>query len=118
MKNIETILSEIGLEIPEDKKADFETLFNDNYKTVSEVEKIRTSRDNYKEQLETAQTALKEFEGIDVKDLQGKITALTNDLNTKETEYQNKIADMEFNSTLDGELSKTIPVSFSRSRSS
>ena len=106
MKNIETILSEIGLEIPEDKKADFETVFNDNYKTVSEVEKIRTSRDNYKEQLETAQTALKEFEGIDVKDLQGKITALTNDLNTKETEYQNKIADMEFNSTLDGELSK------------
>ena len=30
-----------------------------NYKTVAEVEKITTARDNYKSQLETAQTALK-----------------------------------------------------------
>ncbi len=67
--------------------------------------KLEAERDNYKEQLETAQNALKEFDGVDVKDLQGKIDTLNNDLKTKETEYQNKIADMEFNSILDGAIS-------------
>lgn len=69
--------------------------------------KLEAERDNYKSQLETAQTALKEFEGVDVKELQGKIETLNNDLKTKETEYQNKLADMEFNSVLDGAISKS-----------
>ena len=64
MKNIHTLLSEIGFTVPEDKKVDFEKAFADNYKTVSEVEKLRTSRDNYKSQLETAQTALKKFDSV------------------------------------------------------
>ena len=107
MKNIFTILSGIGIEIPEEKKTDFETAFNENYKTVSELEKVRTARDNYKTQLETAQTALKEFEGVDVKDLQGRIDTLNKDLQNKETEYQNKIADMEFNAVLESAITKS-----------
>lgn len=69
--------------------------------------KLEAERDNYKSQLETAQNALKEFEGVDVKELNGKITQLTNDLQAKESEYQNKIADMEFNSVLDGAISSS-----------
>lgn len=107
MKNIYEILTEIGVEIPEDKKSTFDEAIKANYKTVAEVEKITTSRDNYKSQLETAQNALKEFEGVDVKELQGKIETLNNDLQKKETEYQNKIADMEFNSVLDGAITKS-----------
>lgn len=64
-------------------------------------EKLEAERDNYKSQLETAQETLKGFEGVDVKDLQGKITQLTSDLANKETEYQQKLSDMEFNSVLD-----------------
>lgn len=63
--------------------------------------KLETERDSYKDQLATAQNALKEFEGVDVKDLNGKIEKLTSDLKAKDTEYQQKIADMEFDSTLD-----------------
>ncbi|MDC7289582.1 phage scaffolding protein [Blautia schinkii] len=63
-------------------------------------------RDNYKGQLETAQTALKEFEGVDVKELQGKIQTLTNDMAAKEAEYQGKIADMQFTDLLKGEIQK------------
>lgn len=107
MKNIQTLLNEIGVEIPEDKKLDFETAFNENYKTIAEVEKIRTARDNYKSQLETAQTTLKEFDGVDVKELNGKIKALEETLSTKETEYQNKLAEMEFSSVLDSAISKS-----------
>lgn len=65
-------------------------------------EKIEAERDNYKSQLETAQTALKDFEGVDVKELKGKIDTLTADLTAKETDYQNKLADMEFSSKLEG----------------
>lgn len=64
-------------------------------------EKLEAERDNYKSQLETTQNALKEFEGVDVKELKGKIDTLTADLTAKETDYQTKLADMEFNSKLD-----------------
>lgn len=105
MKNIFTLLSEIGVELPEDKKTDFETAFNENYKTVSEVDKIRTARDNYKSQLDTAQNTLKEFEGVDVKDLQNKIATLNADLAKKDDDYKQQIADMEFNNILNSAIS-------------
>ena len=59
MKNIHTLLSEIGITIPDEKKAELDKAVLANYKIVAEVEKITTARDNYKSQLETAQTALK-----------------------------------------------------------
>lgn len=43
-------------------------------------QKLEVERDSYKTQLETAQTALKEFEGVDVGELKGKIAQLTADL--------------------------------------
>lgn len=67
---------------------------------------LEAERDNYKAQLETAQTSLKEFEGIDVKELQGKITQLNTDLQTKETEYQQKVADMQFDNELKDAITK------------
>ena len=69
--------------------------------------RLEAERDNYKEQLETAQNALKEFDGIDVKELQGKIETLNSDLKNKETEYQSKIADMEFSAVLDSAISSS-----------
>lgn len=58
-------------------------------------------------QLSSTKEALKGFEGVDVNELKGKIEKLTTDLTTKETEYQNKIADMEFNSKLDSLITST-----------
>ena len=69
--------------------------------------KLEIERDTYKDQLDTAKGQLKEFENVDVKDLQDKIKTLTSDLETKDTEYQQKIADMEFNSVLDSAISKS-----------
>ena len=97
MQNIYAILAKYNLTIPEDKKAEFEEAIKANYKTVAEVEKITSARDNYKTQLETAQTALKEFEGVDVKDLQGKIDKLKNDLAEQENAHKQQLADIEFN---------------------
>lgn len=104
MTDIKDILAKHGLTVPADKLTAFEKDFRENYKSVVEVGKIETARDNYKMQLDTAQNSLKEFEGVDVNELQSKITTLTNDLAAKDSEFQAKLADMEFDSWLDGEL--------------
>lgn len=62
--------------------------------------KAEFERDSYKTQLDTAQTALKDFEGIDVGELQGKIATLTADLAKKDNDYKQQIADMEFEGAL------------------
>ena len=65
-----------------------------------ELNGIKQDRDNYKTQLTTAQATLKSFEGVNVQELQSKITQLTTDLANKETEYQKQIADRDFNDLL------------------
>lgn len=109
MKNIFEILAALGIVISEDKKQDITKQVAENYKTVAEFDKVRNrlevERDNYKDSLETAQNSLKEFEGVDVKELNGKVAQLTADLAKKDTEYKDKIAEMEFGSVLDSAIS-------------
>ena len=90
MKNIHEILKEFGLEVPADKKADFDKAWKENYRTKSEYDNAVTQRDNYKTSLDDVNTRLKEFEGVDVKDLQGQITKLQGDLQAKDAEYAAK----------------------------
>ena len=65
-----------------------------------DIEAMKAERDNYKSQLDTAQTTLKSFEGVNVQELQGKITQLTNDMAAKDTEYKKQLADRDFNDLL------------------
>lgn len=96
-------LEDLGLE-----KEAIDKIMAENGSDIEKTKsRLEAERDNYKSQLETAQTALKEFEGVDVKELNGKIAQLTADMATKETEYQAKIADMEFNSVLDTAITKS-----------
>lgn len=105
--NIFEILANAGVNVDENKKQDIEKAISEHYTANSEVEKIKTASDKYKEQLETSQEALKGFEGVNVDELKAKITQLNNDIQTKDKEYQNKIADMEFNSILDNAITKS-----------
>ena len=107
MKDIKTLLKEAGVEIADDKFGAFDKAFKENYKTVAEVQKIETARDNYKSQLETAQESLKKFDGVDADGLKAQVKQLQDDLANKENEYKKKISDMEFNSSLDSILSKS-----------
>lgn len=45
MVNIHEILKNIGIEIPEDKKTEFDKAITENYKTVAEVKKINDKLD-------------------------------------------------------------------------
>lgn len=66
--------------------------------------KVELERDKYKEQLETAQSALKEFEGIDVDNLKGEIEKLQNDLKAKDEQYQKELAERDFNALLESQI--------------
>ena len=96
MKNIYEILKEYGMEVPADKKADFDKAWKENYRTKSEYDNAVSQRDNYKTSLDDVNAKLKEFEGVDVKDLQGQITKLQGDLKAKDDEYAAKEADRMF----------------------
>lgn len=56
-----------------------------------EVNALTSERDNYKSQLATAQQTLKSFEGVNIQELQGKVTQLTADLATKDTSTRNSL---------------------------
>lgn len=100
MKNIHEILKSYDIEIPADKKAEFDKAVLDNYKTVAEAEKLRTARDNYKSQLDDATQKLEGFQGVNVEELQGKITALTDDLASQKAAFDKQLADRDFDDML------------------
>ena len=58
MKNIYDILKDFGLEVPEDKKADFDKAWKENYRTKAEYEKATSQRDEYKTSLDTVNAKL------------------------------------------------------------
>ena len=84
MKNIRTILSEYGITVPEDKKADFDKAIATNYKTVAEYDKQAGKLTAMTERAETAENTLKGFEGKD-------FDAITKDRD----EWKQKHADLE-----------------------
>lgn len=101
MKNIYDILKDFGMEVPEDKKADFDKAWKENYRTKSDYDKVAGQRDDYKTSLDTVNAKLKEFEGVDVEDLKGQIVKLQGDLRKKDDEYAAKEAERDFNNSLD-----------------
>ena len=83
-----------------------EQIMQENGKDITREQGVANT---YKTQLDSVEEKLKAFDGVDVKDLQGKITTLTNDLNTTKSTYAAQIADMQFTSTLEGKISALKP---------
>lgn len=73
----------------------------------ADLERAKSERDTYKQQLSEAQETLKGFDGVDVAELQGKVTKLTSDLAAKDTELQQKLADRDFLDSLKEEVSSS-----------
>lgn len=69
MKNIHTILSELGITIPEDKKADFDKAVAENYKTAAEHEKkVNRLNDDLTAEKKRADDAVETLKGFEGKD--------------------------------------------------
>lgn len=100
MKNIFEIMKDYGLEVPEDKKKDFEKAVLENYKTVADYDKQTDKVTSLTDQLNTVKEDMKKFEGVDPEALKNKISELNQKLADKDTEYQNQIADRDFQDML------------------
>lgn len=73
-----------------------DAILAENGRDIEAAKKPFADYDHNKEQLKTAQEALKAFEGVDVAQLQGEITKLNGQLADKDKEWQAKIDGMEF----------------------
>ena len=101
MKNIYDILKDFGLEVPEDKRADFDKAWKENYRTKADYDKAVEQRDNYKSQYDTATAELDKFKDVKPEEMQATIEKLQKALKAKDDEYAAKEADRLFNDTLD-----------------
>lgn len=102
MQNYEQILADLGIEIPEDKKADLKKKMSENYKTVADYNKQVEKKDEYKTSLDDVQSRLSELEKEDVDGLKDKVATLTQKLEdekearakeAKQTELRDKVKD-------------------------
>lgn len=112
MKNIFEIMKAYGLEVPEDKKKDFEKAVLENYKTVSDYdkqnEKLEAANDKIKANDDTIADLKKDleaFKDVDVSALNQKIADLEKQKQTIEDDYKNKLADRDFNDILKESIS-------------
>lgn len=104
MKNIITILSDLGITVPEDKHADLNKAVSENYKTIAEHGKVADKLTAMTKRAETAEDALKGFDGIDPT----KVKEQLEDANRKIQEAQEaatkQIEERDFADALKGEL--------------
>ena len=68
----------------------------------ADIERAKGDTEALKTQLNETQEKLKGFEGVDVAELKGKITDLTNEIATNKADYEKRIADRDFNDLVKG----------------
>ncbi len=95
---------ELQAKLKDNKEIKLVNLMDGKYVDKDKFDKAELKSKELQSQLDTTKETLKSFEGVDVKELQGKVTTLTETLAKKDTEYQGKIADMEFNSLIESAI--------------
>ena len=108
MQNIEAILTELGIEVPADKKENLTKKVAENYITKAEHEKklgkVETDRDTWKEKAETAETTLKGFEGVDLDTMQRELSDWKKKAEDAEKDAQAKLYERDFADALKTEF--------------
>ena len=104
MKNIFEIMKEYGLEVPEDKKKDFEKAVLENYKTMTDYDNQAKKLDAANDTIKANDTAMKDLQGkldgfkdVDVSGLNQRIKDLETEKANIQRDYDAKIADRDFN---------------------
>lgn len=103
MENIFKIMKDFGIEMPEDKKADFEKSVLENYKTVNDynkqVESLNKANKTIKandDAMKDLQTKLDAFKDVDVTKLNKTIEDLKAEKARIENDYKDKEAKRDF----------------------
>ena len=108
MQNIEAILTELGIEVSADKKESLTKKVAENYVTKAEHEKklgkAETDRDTWKGKAETAESALKGFEGVDLETMQKDLADWKKKAEDAEKNAQAQLYERDFTDALKTEF--------------
>lgn len=104
MKNMIEICQDFGIEIPADKQADFNKAVAENYKTIAEhqkkVDRLNDDLKTEKTRADTAEEALKGFEGIDPTDMKKQLEEANKKVKEAQDAAQKQIAERDYNDAL------------------
>lgn len=100
MKNIETILKELGIELTDEQKAGLKSGMEENYKPIADWQKQVDKVKSLDDKVKTTEEALKKFEGVNLEELNSQIETLKSDLAKKDEEYNSQLADRDFQDIL------------------
>lgn len=104
MKNIYTILSDMGITIPEDKRAEFDKSVAENYKTIADYEKkvtrLTEDRDSEKKRADEAVATLQGFDGKDFDAIQRDRDDWKKKYDDAVAAHQKELENREFNDSL------------------
>ena len=128
MQNIEQILQELEIEVPESKKDDLKKKMLENYRTVADYNKQVSKADDYKKSLDSVQEQLAGFKGqiqtlnqqladekagraadarkIEVEKQVNEFLATTDEKGAKQYEFMNGITEEYYKKALMEELDK------------
>lgn len=104
MKNIIDICKDFGLEIPADKQADFLKAVAGEYKTSAEHGKVAEKLAAMQKRAETAEEALKGFEGIDPAKVNEQLAEANRKVKEAQEAAQKQLDERDFNDALKAEL--------------
>ena len=108
MKNALEIVKALGIELTEEQQQTLNSEISANYKTSAEfdkkIRKLQEEKDNLQAQFDSASEALKGFEGVNVEEVNKKISEYETKVRDLENSYKAKMEEREFNDALQSAL--------------
>lgn len=95
--DFEQILSEAGITLTEEQKKTVAKGVEENYKLIADWKGQEEKVNTLEKTLEDTQKKLKAFDGVDAEALNKQIEELKGDLEKKDAEYKERMADRDFN---------------------
>lgn len=106
MKNIIEICKDFGIEIPAEKHADLLKAVNTEYRTITEHNKVLDKLTAATKRAETAEEALKGFDGIDPEKISEQLAEANRKVKEAQEAAQKKLEERDYNDALKAELDK------------
>lgn len=96
MKNIEAILSEMGITLTDEQKTALAKEMGENYRTVNDYKKATDARDEYKKQYDGVKASLDKFDGVDVDGLKQQIADAQKQAKDAEDNYKAELGKRDY----------------------
>lgn len=106
MKNIETIISELGITLTDEQKSSINKAVAENYKTVADYDKQKDKLTNAEDKVNTLTESLDKFKNVDVDKLNQTVSDLQAQIKKKDDDYASQIADRDFSEIVKDSIAK------------